>query len=56
MYIKAHIVKWLAKKLPDSCPFARLGIQPCKLNPWYEDVMAEKLKALGYSYGDIKQK
>ena len=56
--LKHCIVCWLAKTLPDSCPFEReikfndkviLYIPPlCKLNPLYEEVIEQKLINLGY--------
>lgn len=55
---KKQIIHWLAIHLPDSCPFQRkiviLGFylftfpSLCKLNPFYYEVMEEKLKILGY--------
>lgn len=42
-------IKLLARILPDYCPAELLfGIRLCKLNPWYDQVIEEKLRRLGY--------
>jgi hypothetical protein len=48
-YLNRVIVNWLADVLPNECSFQKyFGIQICRLNPWYNQVMATKLKRLGY--------
>ncbi len=47
--IKSIIVKMLAKILPDYCPAELLfGVRLCQLNPWYEEVIQQKIKNKGY--------
>ena len=56
--MRNKLITFLAKVLPDSCPFAirivifgvyLFTIPPaCKLNPLYEEIMTKKLELLGY--------
>jgi hypothetical protein len=46
--MKNCIVYWMAKLLPNNCPTERFGFSICKLNPWYDEVIEQKLKNLGY--------
>lgn len=54
--MKKFLVRIMANVFPDNCPMAKtfvicgkeITIVPCHLNPFYDLVIEEKLKRLGY--------
>lgn len=56
--IKELIVSWMADVFPANCPLQRtffgFTFTPCKLNFFYKDVMALKLKRLGYDPEELE--
>ncbi|KAM3111114.1 Mo-dependent nitrogenase C-terminal domain-containing protein [Phormidesmis sp. 146-33] len=61
-----RVANWLCKLIPSQCPFARditlwgdrvlLHIPPlCKLNPFYDELMGLRFRALSYLADECHQ-